>query len=299
MQHPISAGKRFRLALDEESPLQIVGTIHALSALQAQRAGFRAIYLSGAGVANASHALPDLGITNLGDVLEDARRITSACNLPLLVDIDTGWGTWENIQRTISELERVGVAAVHMEDQVAQKRCGHRPGKALVETEEMQARIAAAVQSRKDPDFVIMARTDAASVEGLASSIARAKAYVEAGADMIFAEALTTLDEYRQFVAAVPVPVLANLTEFGKTPTLSLEQLRAVGVRIALFPLTAFRAMNAAAQRAYEAIRRDGNQRQILDSLQTREQLYDLLQYYDAERRVDATRAPYDQSNSP
>jgi methylisocitrate lyase len=274
-----SPGKRFRQALARENPLQIVGTISPLSALLAEEAGFNAIYLSGAGVANASHALPDIGITHLEDVVEDARRITAACSLPLLVDIDTGWGTDASMDRAIRELERVGVAGVHLEDQVFAKRCGHLPGKQLVETEEMVARIKAAVAARRDRDFVIMARTDAAAVEGLESAIARAKRYVEAGADMIFAEALVSLDQYSTFTGAVGVPVLANLTEFGKTPLLSLDQLRAAGVRLVLYPLTAFRAMNYAAKKTYETIRRDGNQASILDELQTREELYRLIGY--------------------
>ncbi|MCU0708558.1 MAG: methylisocitrate lyase [Pirellula sp.] len=282
-----SPGSRFRQALDEEQPLQIVGAINPLCALLAEQAGFRAIYLSGAGVANASHALPDLGITHLDDVVEDARRITAACELPLLVDIDTGWGTSESIKRTIFELERIGVAAVHMEDQVSAKRCGHRPGKELVDRQEMCARIHAAVGARRDAMTVIMARTDAAAVEGLQAAIERSQEYIEAGADMIFAEALTSLDDYREFTSAIPVPVLANLTEFGKTPTLALKDLKQAGVRMALYPLTAFRAMNRAASRTYQAIRRDGNQSAILDELQTREELYQLLRYYEAERRID------------
>jgi methylisocitrate lyase len=285
---PDSPGQRFRIALEEERPLQIVGAIHPLCALLAEQAGFRAIYLSGAGVANASHALPDLGITHLDDVVEDARRITAACRLPLLVDIDTGWGTSETIRRTIFELERIGVAAVHMEDQVSAKRCGHRPGKELVDTAEMVARVQAAVGARQDPAFAIMARTDAAAVEGLQSAIARANAYVDAGADMIFAEALTSLEQYREFASKVPVPILANLTEFGKTPTLALPELGQTGVRMALYPLTAFRAMNRAASHAYQAIRRDGNQAAILGDLQTREELYQLLHYYEAEQRIDS-----------
>lgn len=274
-----SPGKRLRQALAKENPLQVVGAISPLCALLAEQAGFHAIYLSGAGVANASHALPDIGITHLEDVVEDARRITAACSLPLLVDIDTGWGTEASIGRAIRELERVGIAGVHLEDQVSAKRCGHLPGKQLVETEEMVARIKAAVAARRDRDFVIMARTDAAAVEGVESAIARAKRYVEAGADMIFAEALVSLDQYSSFTGAVGVPVLANLTEFGKTPLLSLDQLRAAGVRLVLYPLTAFRAMNHAAKKAYEIIRRDGNQAAILDELQTREELYRLIGY--------------------
>lgn len=274
-----SPGKRFRQALEQESPLQVVGTISPLCALLAEQAGFKAIYLSGAGVANSSHALPDIGITHLEDVVEDARRITAACSLPLLVDIDTGWGTEASIGRAIRELERVGVAGVHLEDQVSAKRCGHLPGKQLVETEEMVARIEAAVEARRDRDFVIMARTDAAAVEGLDSAIARATRYVEAGADMIFAEALISLEQYAKFTAVVKVPVLANLTEFGKTPLLSLDALRMAGVRLVLYPLTAFRAMNHAAKKVYETIRREGNQATIIDELHTREELYKLIGY--------------------
>jgi methylisocitrate lyase len=286
-----SPGARFRCALAEEQPLQIVGVINPLCALLAEQAGFRSIYLSGAGVANASHALPDLGITHLDDVVEDARRITAACELPLLVDIDTGWGTSESIRRAIFELERIGVAAIHMEDQVSAKRCGHRPGKELVDSREMCARIHAAVGARRDAMTVIMARTDAAAVEGLPAAIARSKEYIEAGADMIFAEALTSLGDYREFTSAIPVPVLANLTEFGKTPTLALDDLKQAGVRMALYPLTAFRAMNRAASRTYQAIRRDGNQAAILENLQTREELYQLLRYYEAEQRIDSEKS--------
>ncbi|MFN7735050.1 MAG: methylisocitrate lyase [Pirellula sp.] len=282
----LSAGLRFRHAIEQERPLQIVGTINPLAALLAEQAGFRAIYLSGAGVANASHALPDLGITHLEDVVEDARRITAACELPLLVDIDTGWGTEGSIARAIRELEQIGVAGVHMEDQVSAKRCGHRPGKELVESVEMEARVRAAVSARRDSDFVIMARTDAVAVEGLESAIARANAYVKSGADMIFAEAIVSAEDYRTFTQNVPVPVLANLTEFGKTPMLSLDLFHDCGVRMVLYPLTAFRAMNAAARIAYETIRRDGNQAAILDSLQTRDELYALLNYLDAEKKT-------------
>ncbi|MFN7629264.1 MAG: methylisocitrate lyase [Pirellula sp.] len=282
----LSAGLRFRHAIEQERPLQIVGTINPLAALLAEQAGFRAIYLSGAGVANASHALPDLGITHLEDVVEDARRITAACELPLLVDIDTGWGTEGSIARAIRELEQIGVAGAHMEDQVSAKRCGHRPGKELVESVEMEARVRAAVSARRDSDFVIMARTDAVAVEGLESAIARANAYVKSGADMIFAEAIVSAEDYRTFPQNVPVPVLANLTEFGKTPMLSLDLFHDCGVRMVLYPLTAFRAMNAAARIAYETIRRDGNQAAILDSLQTRDELYALLNYLDAEKKT-------------
>ncbi len=285
-----SPGLRFRKLLQVEKPLQIVGAINAICAMQALRAGFQALYLSGAGVANASHGLPDLGITSLNDVLDDAARITAACSLPLLVDIDTGWGTELTIQRAIRELERVGVAAIHMEDQVAAKRCGHRPGKNLVELEEMQARVRAAVDSRKDPDFVIMARTDAVSVEGVDAAIRRAIAYVAAGADMIFAEAVETLDDFRRFSNEVKVPLLANLTEFGRTPLFTLAQLNDAGVQMALYPLTAFRAMNAAAKSTYETIRINGSQQSMLNSLQTRDELYEVLNYLSAEKRVDQQR---------
>ncbi len=286
-----SPGQRFREALISEQPLQIAGAINAYSALQASRAGFRALYLSGAGVANASHGLPDLGITSLNDVLEDAARITAACPLPLLVDIDTGWGTELTIQRAIRALERAGVAGIHMEDQVSAKRCGHRPGKQLVNIDEMQARLQAAVASRRNPDFVIMARTDAMNVEGLPAVIARSQAYLAAGAEMIFAEAIETLDDFRQICATIDAPILANMTEFGRTPSFSLDELRSVGVSMALYPLTAFRAMNAAARLAYQAIRRDGTQAAILDTLQTREQLYEVLDYHAMETRMDEQRA--------
>jgi len=287
----LSPGTQFRNLLETEKPLQIVGAINALCAMQAAKAGFHALYLSGAGVANASHGLPDLGITSLNDVVEDAKRITGACSLPLLVDIDTGWGTALTIQRAIRELERAGVAAVHMEDQVAAKRCGHRPGKELVDSAEMQARIQAAVASRIDPNFAIMARTDAVSVEGVEAALQRAKDYVAAGADMIFAEAVETLSDFQKFVDAVQVPVLANLTEFGRTPSFTLEELRCVGVQMALYPLTAFRAMNAAARTTYDTIRKSGSQKSILNSLQTRDELYEVLNYLQAEKRVDETRS--------
>jgi methylisocitrate lyase len=286
----LSPGQRFRDSLLAEKPLQIAGTINALCAMQAEAAGFRAIYLSGAGVANASYGLPDLGVTSLNDVVTDASRITAACSLPLLVDIDTGWGTDLTIHRAIRELERAGVAAIHMEDQVAAKRCGHRPGKELVEVHEMQARIEAAVDARRNPSFVIMARTDAVHVEGLDSAIARAKAYVEVGADMIFAEAVETLDDFRRFVDQVGVPILANMTEFGKTPAFTAQELASAGVQLALYPLTAFRAMNAAAKLTYETIRTQGTQRSVLDKLQTRDQLYKLLNYYSDEKRIDQQR---------
>jgi methylisocitrate lyase len=284
---PFTPGARFRAALAAERPLQIAGTINAYSALLAQRAGFRAIYLSGAGVANASLGLPDLGMTTLDDVLVDARRITSRVDLPLLVDIDTGWGHAFNIARAIRELSRAGVAAVHIEDQVAAKRCGHRPGKELVSADEMCDRIRAAVDAKLDPEFVVMARTDAAANEGVPAAIARAQAYVAAGADAIFAEALMTLEDYRQFTAAVKVPVLANITEFGKTPLFTVEELRQAGIAMALYPLSAFRAMSGAATAVYGALRRDGTQKAMVEKLQTRAELYEVLGYEAYERKLD------------
>ncbi len=282
-----SAGARLRSALVEEAPLQVVGAINAYSALLAARAGFKAIYLSGAGVANASFGLPDLGITTLNDVCEDVRRICGACPLPLLVDADTGFGAAFNLARTTRELIRAGAAGMHLEDQVQSKRCGHRPGKALVSTAEMVDRVKAAVDARSDPDFVIMARTDAHAVEGQAAAIERAQRYVEAGADMIFAEALTALDEYREFTSALNVPVLANITEFGKTPLFTVAELRDAGVKLVLYPLSAFRAMSRAAEAVYEAIRRDGTQRAMLERMQTRAELYDVLGYHEYERKLD------------
>jgi methylisocitrate lyase len=288
MLQPQSAGARLRAALETERPLQVAGTINAYSALLAQRAGFKAIYLSGAGVANASFGLPDLGMTSLNDVCEDIRRITGATQLPLLVDADTGWGTAFNIARTVREMTRAGAAGAHLEDQVAAKRCGHRPGKALVPAAEMCDRIRAAVDGRSDPEFVIMARTDAHAVEGQPQAVERALAYVEAGADMIFAEALTTLDEYRQFTAAVGVPVLANITEFGKTPLFTTRELAEAGLRLVLYPLSAFRAMSAAALAVYETLRREGTQQAVLDTMQTRTELYEVLGYHEYERKLDA-----------
>jgi methylisocitrate lyase len=288
MPEVLSAGARFRAALEGERPLQVVGTINAYSALLAERAGFRAIYLSGAGVANASFGLPDLGMTSLNDVCEDIRRITGASRLPLLVDADTGWGTAFNIGRTVREMIRAGAAALHLEDQVSAKRCGHRPGKALVSSKEMGDRIRAAVDGRTDDAFVIMARTDAHAVEGQAQAIERALAYVEAGADMIFAEALTTLEEYREFTSSINAPVLANITEFGKTPLFTAGELAEAGVRLALYPLSAFRAMNAVALTVYETLRREGTQQAVVDSMQTRAELYDVLGYHDYEQKLDA-----------
>ena len=285
-----TAGERFWTALDAERPLQVVGVVNAYCALLAERAGFRALYLSGAGVANASFGLPDLGVTNLTDVCEDVRRVCGATDLPLLVDADTGFGTAIGIARTVRDLERAGAAALHIEDQVAAKRCGHRPGKALVETGEMLDRVKAAVDGRTSERFVIMARTDAAAVEGLPAAIERALHYVDAGADMIFAEALATLDEYRQFTAAVAAPVLANITEFGKTPLLTSAELAGAGVRLALYPLSAFRAMSRAAETVYAAIRTGGTQRGVVDRMQTRDQLYDVLGYHEYERRLDSYR---------
>jgi methylisocitrate lyase len=283
----MSAGARFRAALEAEQPLQIAGTINAYTALLAERAGFRAIYLSGAGVANASFGLPDLAMTTLNDVCEDVRRIASATDLPLLVDADTGWGSAFMIGRTIRELIRAGASACHLEDQVAVKRCGHRPGKALVEPAEMCDRLRAAVDGRSDEQFVIMARTDAHAVEGQQAAIDRAAAYVDAGADAIFAEALTTLDEYKQFTDVIRVPVLANLTEFGKTPLFTTDELRGVGVGMALYPLSAFRAMSAAALNVYQTLRNEGTQESIVETMQSRMELYDVLGYQAYEDKLD------------
>jgi len=280
-------GALLRLAVNEEQPLQLVGVINAYAALLAERCGFRALYLSGAGVANASFALPDLGITTLTDVLEDVRRITSASRLPLLVDVDTGWGQAFMIARTVKEMTRAGAGGMHIEDQVAAKRCGHRPGKALVSCAEMVDRIQAAVDARTDPAFVIMARTDAVANEGLESAIERACRYREAGADMIFPEALTGLEQYRRFAGALGIPLLANMTEFGLTPLFTLDELATAGVGLALYPLSAFRAMNAAALKVYRAIRRDGSQRAVLDEMQTRGELYDVLGYHAYESKLD------------
>ena len=283
----MSAGVRFWQALEAEKPLQVVGTINAYSALLAEKAGFRAIYLSGAGVANASFGLPDLAMTTLGDVCEDIRRITYATELPLLVDADTGWGGAFMIGRTVREMIRAGAAACHIEDQVGVKRCGHRPGKALVDTAEMADRIKAAVDGRSDDKFTIMARTDAHAVEGLKAALDRASAYVQAGADMIFAEALTTLDEYQQFTSAIDVPVLANLTEFGKTPMFTTEELANAGVKLALYPLSAYRAMSKAAEIVYETLRQDGTQKAVIDNMQTRDELYGVLGYHEYEDKLD------------
>jgi methylisocitrate lyase len=283
----VTAGARLREAVEAERPLQVVGTINAYAALLAERAGFRAIYLSGAGVANASFGLPDLGITTLNDVCEDVRRISAATALPLLVDADTGFGTAFNIARTARELIRAGAAGMHLEDQVSAKRCGHRPGKALVPEAEMVDRLKAAVDARTDPAFVIMARTDAHAVEGQSAALARAAAYAEAGADMIFAEALRTLEEYRQFAAGLNVPVLANITEFGQTPLFTTTELGAAGVRLVLYPLSAFRAAAKAQVVVYEAIRRHGTQQSVIERMQTRAELYDVLGYIEYERKLD------------
>ena len=283
----LTAGARLRAALEIERPLQVVGTINAYATLLAESTGFRAIYLSGAGVANASFGLPDLGITALNDVCEDVRRITGASRLPLLVDADTGFGSAFNIARTTRELIRAGAAGMHLEDQVSAKRCGHRPGKALVAAGEMVDRLHAAVDARSDPAFVIMARTDAHAVEGQAAALARAADYVAAGADMIFAEALKSLDEYRQFSAALGVPVLANITEFGQTPLFTVAELAAAGVRLVLYPLSAFRAAARAQLTVYGAIRAQGTQKSVLDTMQTRAELYDVLGYHDYEKKLD------------
>ncbi|MEO1889208.1 MAG: methylisocitrate lyase [Cycloclasticus sp.] len=283
-----SAGLRFREAMAEEKPLQIMGTINAYAALLAERTGYKAIYLSGGGVANTSFGLPDLGVTTLNDVLTDASRITAATDVPLLVDIDTGWGSAFSIARTIKEFERAGVAAVHIEDQVAAKRCGHRPNKELVSKEEMVDRVKAAADAKTDSDFVLMARTDAYNSEGQQAAIDRACAYVEAGADMIFAEAVYELDDYRAFTAAVDVPVLANITEFGQTPYFTTTELGEAGASMVLYPLSAFRAMSNAALNVYETIRKEGTQVNVVDTMQTRMELYDVLGYHEYEQKLDA-----------
>lgn len=283
-----SAGARFRAALAAESPLQIAGAINAYAGILAADQGFRALYVSGGGVAASSRGIPDLGITTMEDVAIDVERLASAVAPPVLVDIDTGWGSAFNIARTIRTMERAGAGAVHIEDQVAAKRCGHRPGKALVPAQEMADRIKAAVDAREDEDFVIMARTDAIAVDGLDAAIERARLCVEAGADMIFAEAVTELPMYRRFKDAVGVPLLANITEFGKTPLWSVQELGEVGVDMVLYPLSAFRAMARAALDVYAAIRRDGHQRGVVDAMQTRSELYDTLGYWAYERKLDA-----------
>jgi methylisocitrate lyase len=284
----MSAGQKFREALKQEKPLQVIGAINAYHALLAKRAGFRAVYLSGGGVAAGSLGMPDLGISGLEDVLIDIRRITDVCDLPLLVDVDTGFGASAfNVARTTRSLIKAGAAAMHIEDQVGAKRCGHRPNKELVSKEEMADRIKAAVDARTDPAFTVMARTDALANEGLDSAISRALLYVEAGADMIFPEAITDLAMYRKFADAVKVPVLANITEFGKTPLFTLDELRSANVAIALYPLSAFRAMNKAAVKVYEAVRKKGTQKDVLGDMQTRDELYDFLGYHAYEKKLD------------
>ena len=284
-----SPGARFRDALAAEQPLQVIGAINANHALLAKRAGYRAIYLSGGGVAAGSLGLPDLGINTLEDVLIDVRRITDVCDTPLMVDIDTGFGPSAfNIARTVKSLIKAGAAACHIEDQVGAKRCGHRPGKEIVTASEMADRVKAAADAKTDPDFFLIARTDAIAVDGVDAAIERAIACVEAGADGIFAEAAYDLPTYRRFVDAVKVPVLANITEFGQTPLFSVDELRTAGVSIVLYPLSAFRAMNKAAENVYTTIRRDGHQRNVIDSMQTREELYDRIGYHDFEKRLDA-----------
>lgn len=282
-----SAGAEFRAAVQRHAPLQVAGTINAYNALLAQSAGFKALYISGAGVANASFGIPDLGITSLNDVLEDVRRITSVSRLPLLVDVDTGWGGAFNIARTTREMIRAGAGAMHIEDQEQAKRCGHRPNKSIVSTQEMCDRIKAAVDARTDDAFVVMARTDAFAREGRNAALARCAAYVDAGADMIFAEALLTLDDYSTFARAVDVPVLANLTEFGLTPQFTATELGRAGIALILYPLSAFRAMNKAALSVYEAIIQQGTQAACLEAMQTREELYRVLGYYDYEKKLD------------
>lgn len=286
------AGEKFRTALKSESPLQIIGTINANHALLAKRAGYRAIYLSGGGVAAGSLGVPDLGITTLEDVLIDVRRITAVCDLPLLVDIDTGFGPSAfNIQRTIKSLIDAGAAAAHMEDQIGAKRCGHRPNKEVVSTIEMVDRIKAAVIARGNDSFYLIARTDAVAVEGLDSAITRAKAYIDAGADAIFAEAIRTLEDYKRFTAEIKVPVLANITEFGLTPLFTLAELKGAGISMALYPLSAFRAMNKAAEHVYDVIRKEGTQKSVLDEMQTREELYERINYYEYEKSLDNFQA--------
>ena len=286
--NPLSPGARFRAALAAEKPLQVIGAINANHALLAKRAGYRAIYLSGGGVAAGSLGLPDLGINTLDDVLTDVRRITDVCELPLLVDVDTGFGPSAfNVARTVKSLIKFGAAACHIEDQVGAKRCGHRPGKEIVSRQEMADRVKAAADAKTDADFFLIARTDAIQMEGVDAAIERALACVEAGADGIFAEAAYDLPTYKKFADALKVPVLANITEFGKTPLFTVEELRSTGVGIVLYPLSAFRAMNKAAEAVYTAIRRDGHQKNVLDTMQTREELYDRIGYHDYERKLD------------
>lgn len=287
MKRSLSPGASFRSAINEEKPLQVVGAINAYSARLAERAGFRALYVSGGGVAASSLGVPDLGISTMDDVLTDVRRITDITDLPVLVDIDTGWGSAFNISRTIKAMIKSGAAAVHIEDQVQAKRCGHRPGKAIVSKDEMVDRIKTAVDAKTDPDFVIMARTDALAVEGLESAIDRACACVEAGADMIFPEAITDLSMYSKFAGAVNVPILANITEFGSTPLYTVDELGKADVSIVLYPLSAFRAMSKASLSVFEAIRKEGTQKGMLDLMQTREELYDCLDYHSFEQKLD------------
>lgn len=287
MHRSLTPGARLRAAVAAERPLQVVGAINAYSAMLAARAGFRALYLSGAGVANASFGLPDLGMTTLHDVAEDTRRITSACELPILVDIDTGWGSALNIGRAITELERAGAAGVQIEDQVQAKRCGHRPRKAVVAASEMVDRLKAVLDARAGGDMVVVARTDAVATDGLEPAIERACAYVETGADVIFAEALGSLDDFQRFAQAVPAPILANITEFGMTPLYTLAELESAGVGLVLYPLSAFRAMSFAAANAYAAIRKEGTQRSLLDQMQHRSELYDVLGYHAYEQQLD------------
>ncbi|GGC73120.1 methylisocitrate lyase [Marinobacter halophilus] len=287
MANKLSPGARFRKALKENQPLQIVGTINAYTAMMAERVGHQAIYLSGGGVANASYGLPDLGMTTMNDVVEDVRRITAATDVPLLVDIDTGWGGAFNIGRTIREMERAGAAAVHIEDQIAQKRCGHRPNKEIVSKEEMVDRIKAAVDARENDDFFIMARTDAFQKEGLEAAIDRAKACIEAGADAIFAEAVHELSDYKAFADAIDAPILANITEFGATPLYNRSELADAGAAMVLYPLSAFRAMNKAALAVYQNILDKGDQKDVVDIMQTRMELYDFLNYHDFEQKLD------------
>jgi len=282
-----SPGARMRIALTQENPLQIIGTLNAYSALLAEEAGFSCLYLSGAGVANSSYGLPDLGMTNLNDVLIDVRRITNTTALPLLVDVDTGWGSAFNIARTTREMIQAGAAGMHIEDQVQAKRCGHRPGKAIVSENEMVDRIKAAVDGRTDPDFVIMARTDALAQEGINAVIDRASRCLEAGADMIFPEAVTSLEDYQKLSEAISAPLLANITEFGNTPLFTVEELAGVGVKLILYPLSAFRAMSLAAKTVFDTIRKEGTQKNSIDKMQTREELYDVLNYHDYEKKLD------------
>ena len=282
-----SSGKKFRKLVTKTNPLQIVGTVNAYSAIMAEKVGHQSIYLSGGGVAASSLGVPDLGITSLTDVLEDAKRITNVTSLPLLVDADTGWGGAFNIARCVREMIKSGVAAIHLEDQVSQKRCGHRPNKEIVSTGEMIDRIKSAVDAKTDPDFVIMARTDALAVEGIDSAIDKAQSFIEAGADMIFPEALNTIEQYQEFSDSLSVPILANITEFGQTPLFSKEELSEAGVDMILYPLSAFRAMSNAALNVYQHILEDGHQHNVLETMQTREELYDFLNYHQYEMELD------------